>query len=156
MISPSTEAEALRHIISQANYLSRQFCRSKHDAEDLAQDILVKFLINRKHIADDPDDISKWMRRAMVNQQIDKFRKEKPDLSFMPRYIRPDQEPKLHLKQVREFIQHDAKRFPASVKTFLLHLSGYDYMEIASIRKMLVNNVGVRIITERKRVLHLR
>lgn len=133
--------------------LARKYCRDIEDAEDLANDTVLKMLLNKESF-DSSKSLKPWCMAVMQNTYFTSYkRRSLLDFTCIDNIIEPESlfnpMTDLYYRNLCCIIKGCVERHK-SVLCVLYYAYGYSYEEISSIQKIPVGTVRSRINTGRK------
>jgi RNA polymerase sigma-70 factor, ECF subfamily len=145
----TTQQTDINSVLALVQRFARRFIHDYHDAEDLAQDVMIKVLraYKRNPSISDANDaqIAAWLLMITRNTAIDMVRAAKKRERFSHEltdchYASSDVESDI---EAREIIDAALSRLPEREQVLLvLDAQGYTYKEIAQREKMTRGGVG--------------
>lgn len=160
-LAVSGDAKAFSHVVERHYMMvykvAYKWCRSKEDAEDIAQEVFVK--VGRKISSFRSDSaFNTWLYRIAVNTAKDLFRKQEKDKNNDPTILEkdqlqdksPNQEESLVSRQVYDLIDKLPKKLKEA--TLLVFGEELSHKEAAEILGCAETTISWRIFQAKKKL----
>ena len=149
--------EALIACVDKAMFFARSLAKNTADAEDLAQEALIKAMSNWEAF-DQGTNLQAWLNRIVKNTFLDKMKRHEEtktqavgeDTFKLEQETKSAAEGVIRTEEVHEFMFSSMPETERSV--VLLWAEGYSYEEIASDLSISRSNAGVVLCRARKRL----
>lgn len=149
--------EALLNCVDKVMFYARSLARSSADAEDLAQDALIKAMSNWQAY-EQGTNLQAWLNRIVKNTFLDKMKRHEEtrtetvgeDTSRLDQETKSAAEEEIQAEEVHDFMFSQMSDGERSV--VLLWAEGYSYEEIAHDLGISRSNAGVVLCRARKRL----
>lgn len=136
--------------------VARKFCRSTHDAEDLAGDTVYKMLVNMNKF-DSAKPLKPWCLAIMQNTFITAYNRNTlvhfNGYDSVMEYRSPDRASDLVIFHDVLSIIHRCAQKTHCIDSVIYAAKGYSYDEISDILHIPVGTVGSRIAYGRRTIL---
>ena len=123
------------------------FSRDKEEVDDLFQEILIRLWLGIDHY-EGQSSVQTWIYRVALNTAINQDKKSRRRIKTVPLQvdIDPYEADDVSTHQIRELYDRISHLEPVDRSLALLWLEGISYDEIGAIIGITPNNVGVRLM----------
>lgn len=134
------------------------FMGNEHDAKDVTQEVLIK-IYTKLNTFQEKSQFHTWVQRITTNICMDKFRKNKNDISLegyemlLPDYSNVEKE--IENKELLEEIMTQIKSLPEKIKAVMIlrYFQEFSYQEIADSLDIPINTVKSYLFRGRDQIL---